>query len=494
MPLQNHKSFYQALLARDARFDGLFFVGVTSTRIYCRPICAVKPPKEINCRFYPSPQEAEQAGFRPCLRCRPELAPGHAPVDKSKRIAHLMVQRIEEGPAETPAALEDIAREFQLSSRQVRRIIQKELGVPPIQLILTRRLLLAKQLLTETRLPIIEIAFASGFSSLRRFNDAFRRRYRMPPTRLRKHAVSGTNVSVHSGTSRLQLAYRPPYDWTGILKFLKARELKGVEWVTDFFYARTVQLGKAKGWIRITQADNKNALWLELSHSLTPVLPALLNRIREMFDLNARPDLISKQLGKDGRLAAWVNSNPGLRLPGAFDGFETGWRAILGQQITVSAATTLAGRLTQAFGQPVQTPYPELSHLTPMPGRIARADVANIARLGVISSRAKSILALARAQITGKLSLDGGGRRDPDDAIACLSDLPGIGPWTAQYIAMRALHWPDAFPKEDIAMRNNLGGVTAKQAEALSQTWRPWRSYAMLHIWNNPSQSAIAPE
>ncbi len=483
---QDPKSFYQALLARDTRFDGLFFAGVTSTGIYCRPICTVKPPKEANCRFYDTPQEAEQAGFRPCLRCRPELAPGNAPVDKSKRIAHLMVQRIEEGAAEEPAALEAIAGEFKLSSRQVRRIIQKELGVPPIQLILTRRLLLAKQLLTETRLPVIEIAFASGFSSLRRFNDAFTRRYRMPPTRLRKQAVDGASIFSHSDTSRLQLAYRPPYDWPGILAFLKARELKGVEWVTDFFYARTVQLGKTKGWIRVTQAEQQNALWLEFTHSLTAVLPALLNRIRDLFDLNARPDVIAKQLGKDRLLCPSIKANPGLRLPGAFNGFEMGLRAILGQQVTVKAATTIAGRLTLAFGEPIETPYPELNRLTPSAACMAKADVADIAKLGIVSARAKSLIALAQAQVTGQLSLDSGTHHDPDEVITRLAELPGIGQWTAHYIAMRALRWPDAFPKEDIVVGNKLGGITAKQAEAMSQAWRPWRSYAVLHIWNAP--------
>src|SRR6266446_10196089 len=256
---EDTQSLYKALIARDLRFDGIFFVGVTSTGIYCRPICPVKPPKEVNCRFYNSAQEAEHAGFRPCLRCRPELAPGNAPVDDSQRIAHLIVQRIEEGMAAEKSALEIIAGEFELSSRQIRRIIQKELGVPPIQLILTRRLLLAKQLLTETKLPITEIAFASGFSSLRRFNDAFATRYGMPPTRLRKKAVEDANTINGSGTSTLQLSYRPPYDWPGILAFLKARELKGVEWVTESFYARTVRFGNSKGWIKLTQSKNKDA-------------------------------------------------------------------------------------------------------------------------------------------------------------------------------------------------------------------------------------------
>jgi AraC family transcriptional regulator of adaptative response / DNA-3-methyladenine glycosylase II len=479
------KALYKALIARDPRFDGLFFVAVTSTGIYCRPVCPVKPPREVNCRFYDSAQEAEQAGFRPCLRCRPELAPGNAPMDNSQRIAHLVVQRIEEGTTDEDSALEAIAAEFELSSRQIRRIIQKELGVPPIQLLLTRRLLLAKQLLTETKLPVTEIAFASGFSSLRRFNDAFTTRYRMPPTRLRKKAVKDASAMNGSTTSTLQLSYRPPYDWHGILNFLRVRELKGVEWVTDDFYARAVLLGESRGWIRITQAEKKHALMLEFSHSLAPVLPALLNRVRGLFDVNARPEIISGHFAKDKILGPLVKANPGMRVPGAFNGFETGLRAILGQQVTVKSATTVASRFVTAFGEPIVTPFPELNRLTPSAGRVARSGVAKLAKLGIMSARCKSILGLAQAQASGKLSLDSGNHHSPEDTIERLAELPGIGRWTANYIAMRVLRWPDAFPKEDIAVRNNLGGVTAKQAEEMSQAWRPWRSYAVLHIWKN---------
>jgi AraC family transcriptional regulator of adaptative response / DNA-3-methyladenine glycosylase II len=483
---QDTKTLYKALVARDPRFDGLFFVGVTSTGIYCRPVCPVKPPKEVNCRFYHTAQEAEQAGFRPCLRCRPELAPGNAPMDHSQRVAHLIVQRIEEGLTDEMSALETIAGEFKLSSRQIRRVIQKELGVPPIQLILTRRLLLAKQLLTETKLPVTEIAFASGFSSLRRFNDAFATRYGMPPTRLRKNAVEDAGTVNGSGTSTLQLSYRPPYDWAGTLAFLKARELKGVEWVTGSFYARTVHLGDSKGWIKVTRSEKKNALLLEFTHSLAPVLPALLNRARDLFDLNARPEIISGHLAQDKILGPLVKANPGMRVPGAFNGFEMGLRAILGQQVTVKSATTVAGRLVASFGEPVVTPFPELNRLTPAPGKVARVDINKLAKLGIVRARCESILGLAQAQASGRLSLDSGNHHSPEDTIERLAQLPGIGPWTANYIAMRALRWPDAFPKEDIAVRNNLGRITARQAEEMSQAWRPWRSYAVLHIWNHP--------
>src|SRR5437763_3502323 len=271
---QNHRRLYDALTARDARFDGVFFVGVTSTGIYCRPICRVKTPKAANCRFFDTAQEAEHGGFRPCLRCRPELAPGNAPVDDAQRIAQLIVQRLEEGQLDEDAGLEALADQFELSSRQIRRIVQNELGVPPIQLLLTRRLLLAKQLLTETAWPMTEVAFASGFSSVRRFNDAFSRRYRMPPTRLRKKATEGAVSFAESETSTLQLSYRPPYDWTGILAFLAARALAGVERVTDSAYARTVQIGKARGWIRVTRSTQQNTLLVEFTHTLMPVLPA----------------------------------------------------------------------------------------------------------------------------------------------------------------------------------------------------------------------------
>jgi AraC family transcriptional regulator of adaptative response / DNA-3-methyladenine glycosylase II len=475
---------YNALTSRDRRFDGVFFVGVTSTGIYCRPICPVKTPMQKNCRFFESAEAAEKASFRPCLRCRPELAPGNAPVDNAQRIAHLMVHRINEGLFDDESGLEEIAAQFALSSRQLRRIVQEELGVSPIELMQTRRLLLAKQLLTETKLPVTAIAFASGFSSLRRFNDSFSSRYRMPPTRLRKEAGEHPAVINASETSTLQLSYRPPYDWTEILEFLRARTSTGVEFVSGDSYLRTVRLGKHTGWIKVTHAPDKRALIVEFTHSLTPVLPALLGRLRNLFDLSARPDLIAAHLMKDKLLKKGVMKNRGLRVPGAFDGFEMAIRAILGQQISVKAATTIAGRFAEAFGDKIETPFPELTRLAALAERVAKASVNDVARLGIVSARSATILALANAFNSSALQLDAGA--DPETAMEKLVALPGIGPWTAHYIAMRALRWPDAFPKEDIAVRNNLGGVSAKQAEEMSQAWRPWRSYAVMHIWKNP--------
>jgi AraC family transcriptional regulator, regulatory protein of adaptative response / DNA-3-methyladenine glycosylase II len=479
---------YSAMTSRDPRFDGVFFVGVTSTGIYCRPICPVKTPQQKNCRFFESAEAAEKATFRPCLRCRPELAPGNAPVDNAHRIAQLMVHRIDEGLVDDGAGLEEISAQFEISSRQLRRIVQRELGVSPIELMQTRRLLLAKQLLTETKLPVTEIAFASGFSSLRRFNDAFGSQYRMPPTRLRKAAAVADTEINDAGTSTLQLSYRPPYDWEGILVFLDARKIRDVELISEGAYLRTVRLGKHTGWIRVTHAAEKRALLVEFTHSLMPVLPALLGRLRNLFDLTARPDLIAAHLMKDPLLRKAVAENPGLRVPGAFDGFEMAIRAILGQQITVKAATTIACRFAEAFGEKIKTPFPELTRLTPLARRIARASVDDVAKLGIISARSRSIIALAQAYVGGSLTLDAGA--NPEMAISQLVNLPGIGQWTAHYIAMRALRWPDAFPKEDIAVRNNLGGVSAKQAEEMSQVWRPWRSYAVMHIWKNLSPVA----
>jgi AraC family transcriptional regulator of adaptative response / DNA-3-methyladenine glycosylase II len=284
------------------------------------------------------------------------------------------------------------------------------------------------------------------------------------------------------GSLTLQLGYRPPYDWDGVLAFLRGRMIRDVEHVTEQHYARTVRLGKRQGWIKVTHASPaKRSLLVEFSHSLTPVLPALLGRVRNLFDLSARPDLINGHLMKDPLLAEAVAAHPGLRVPGAFDSFEMAIRAILGQQITVKAATTIACRFADAFGEKIETPFAELSRLSPLPGIVAGAGVDAIAGLGIVSARAKCLMALAQAFKSGVLTLESGG--NPERAICNLVALPGIGHWTAHYIAMRALRWPDAFPKEDIVVRNNLGGVSAKEAERISQPWRPWRSYAVLHIW-----------
>jgi AraC family transcriptional regulator of adaptative response / DNA-3-methyladenine glycosylase II len=493
-------ALYSALAARDPRFDGVFYVGVTSTGIYCRPVCTARTPKAANCRFFDSAAAAEQARFRPCLRCRPELAPGNAPVDDARRIANLVAQRIDEGmvddaarrPGQAAAGLEAVAARFGWSSRQIRRMVQRELGVSPMALVMTRRLLLAKQLLTDTALPIAEVAYASGFSSLRRFNDAFGGRYGMPPTRFRRDVVVAPNGSAAGALApesfTLRLDYRPPFDWAGMLAFLRTRAMTAVERAGDDDYARTVRLGAHRGWIRVRQAPDRAALLVEVTHSLTPALPALLGRLRDLFDLGARPDVIAEHLGRHEPLARAVARNPGLRVPGSFDGFELGVRAILGQQITVRGATTLGGRLAAAFGEAIETPHAGLSRLAPTAHRMAAASPDEIAALGIVGARARSIIALAREIASGRLSLEPGAPLA--ETLERLVALPGIGAWTAQYIAMRALRWPDAFPKEDVALRKALGGVTAARALALSEAWRPWRSYATLHLWRGSAPSA----
>lgn len=479
---------YQAIVARDARFDGVFFVGVTSTGIYCRPVCSARKPAARNCRYFRRAAQAESAGFRPCLICRPELAPGSAPVDGAGRLAELVVQGLDDGLLDDGAGLERLASRFGWSSRQLRRVVRQELGVSPMELVLTRRLLLAKQLLTDTRLPISQVALASGFSSSRRFNDAFVRRYRMPPSRFR--ARTGGQEPSHgmSDTLTLKLAYRPPFNWSALLAFLGSRSTRGVERVEGERYLRTVSLRGRIGWVAVGHDARHRALRVELSRELTPVLPALLGRLRHLFDLGARPDVIRERLGADARLAPLVEVNPGLRVPGAFDGFELAVRAILGQQVSVAAATTLSGRFAGAFGERIATPHEGLELSMPSAERVSTLDVDSIAALGIVRARANAIVVLAREVASGAVGLEPGA--PPDETISRLVTLPGIGPWTAQYIAMRALRWPDAFPAGDLIIRRRLGGVTETQARELSQAWMPWRAYATLHLWSDSSSPA----
>jgi len=473
------ESCYRALAARDARFDGLFFVGVTTTRIYCRPVCTARTPRRDRCRFFPSAAAAENGGFRPCLRCRPELSPGNSPVDAVGRTARTVAARIEAGALNNEGTLEQLAGEMGLGSRQVRRVVRRELGVSPVALAQTHRLLLAKQLLTETRLSIVEIAYASGFGSVRRFNALFLSHYQLPPSRLRR---SRAPFASGEATVNLSLAYRPPFAWPAMLGFLKARATAGVEYVTDQTYSRTMTVGEHRGWLRIGPAKGKAALAVEISTSLVPVLGVVLSVIKSFFDLDARPDVIESHLVGDSRIADAVRRWPGLRVPGAFSGFELALRAVLGQQVSVRAATTLAGRIADAFGAPIATPIAGLSRLSPSPDRIADASASEITHLGVTAQRAECLRALARAVADGKLRIEPAAA--PEPAIAGLLAVPGIGEWTAQYIAMRGLRWPDAFPHGDLGLRKALGVKSARQVLDASEAWRPWRAYAAMHLWN----------
>jgi AraC family transcriptional regulator of adaptative response / DNA-3-methyladenine glycosylase II len=468
---------YRALAARDSRFDGLFFVGVTTTGVYCRPICTARAAGRDRCRFFASSAMAERDGFRPCLRCRPELAPGLAPVDSVRRVARAAASRIEAGALNGEGSLERLARELRLSSRQLRRAIRQEFGVSPIELAQTQRLLLAKQLLAESDLPIIEVAYASGFASVRRFNALFQSHYRLTPSRMRR----ATGASQSAGRLRLALGYRPPLAWDILLRFLSDRATNGVEWTSGRAYYRTAAIGSHAGWIKIEPVAGRNALAVELATTLLPVLPEVLTRLKNQFDLSARPDVIGAQLAMEPRIGRSVRRYPGLRVPGTFDGFELAVRAILGQRISVRAATTLAGRLAEKLGEPIETPFPSLNRLAPAAERFASVKESELTALGISATRAGSIKALAQAVASGNVDLQPG--PDPESVIPALQELPGIGDWTAQYIAMRALRWPDAFPAADLGLLKALRATSPRQLLDLAAAWRPWRAYAAMYLW-----------
>jgi len=485
---------WQGLKARDARFDGCFFVGVTSTGIYCRPICPARTPRRENCRFFASAAAAERQGFRPCLRCRPELAPGHGSVDATARLARAAAEAIEEGALDR-GGLPALARRLGVTDRHLRRVFDAQFGVSPIGWAQTHRLLLAKRLLTDTALPVTEVAMAAGFGSLRRFNDAFARRYRRAPGALRREAAGVARPADAGRGLPFRLAYRPPLDWPALAGFLARRAIDGVESVVlpggrevpaGPVYRRVLRLpvpGRPDrlGWIEVAGPRAAGAgramLSLRVDPALVGAVPAVLARVRRALDLGCRPDAVAAALGP---LAA---GHEGLRLPGAFDGFEIAVRAVLGQQVTVRQAHRLAGRVAAAFGDPVATPFEGLHHAFPGAAAVAGLEPSALAALGIVRTRAACIVALARRIAAGELPLEPGA--DPAATIARLRAIPGVGDWTAQYLAMRALAWPDAFPAADVGVRKALGDATARQAEALSQPWRPWRAYAMIHLWRS---------
>jgi AraC family transcriptional regulator of adaptative response / DNA-3-methyladenine glycosylase II len=465
---------FRAVRARDRRFDGQFFVAVASTGIYCRPICPARPPKRENMRFFSSAAAAEGEGFRPCLRCRPERAPGLATIDAAGRLIGAAIAGIEEH-ALSNARVGELAASLGISDRHLRRVTEAELGVSPIELAQTQRLLLAKRLLGETSLNLTEIAFASGFGSLRRFNALFKSRYGLSPRALRGHPDAPSGL-------RCQLEFRPPLAWESLLAYLRLRAIPGVEWVDATHYRRTVAFDQVEGWIAVSLARSGMALDVELSTSLAPVIGAVIVRVKGLFDLSAVPDAVSALLSRDPTLAGVVRRLPGLRVAGAFDGFELAVRAVLGQQVSVKAATTVAGRWAQVFGTPIATPYPELNRLAPRAERMAETPIDDLAALGIVGSRARSVVALARAVLERRVILSYAA--DVEEQIQSLMQLPGIGPWTAQYIAMRALHWPDAFPGADL-MLLRAARATKKELQARAEAWRPWRAYATHYLWQS---------
>ena len=469
---------YLALKARDARFDGRLFVGVTSTGIYCRPVCRVRTPRRENCRFFASRAQAEAAHFRPCLKCRPEIAPGLSAMDSSQALAEHAARAIEEAVhAGQSLALTTLAARLGVTDRHLRRIFQAAHRVSPRDYLATQRLLLAKQLLTDTALPVTQVALASGFDSLRRFHAAFAQRYRLKPTQLRREGAPAP-------AGGLRLAWRQPYDSEGVLGFYARRALAGAERVDPAAgtLLRTLGWGQAParrlGWIALQFDTDRQELRLQAADSLAPVLGAVLQRVRQALDLDA------DSAGMAPVLATLpLPPRPGLRVPGAFDGFETAVRVVLGQQVTVAAARTLVQRLLQRLGTPVATPWPGLDRVFPDAATLADADPAAIGTLGIVRQRVTALQALARAVRDGHISLQAGAPLQP--TLDALQALPGIGPWTAQVIAMRVLAWPDAWPASDIGLMNALGTRDPRAVAAAGEAWRPWRAYAVMRLWHH---------
>jgi len=462
----------RATRARDPRFDGLFFVGITTTKVYCRPICPARVTYPERRRFFTSAAAAERAGYRPCLRCRPELAPGRALCDAVSRLATQATDRITAG-ALNGHAVADLAAELGVSERHLRRAMERELGVSPIELAQTQRLLLAKRLLADTDLSITRVAFASGFQSLRRFNSVFRERYRMAPRMLRRDRRPSNAPFL-----RLTLAYRPPLAWTALLASLRREAISGVELVQGRRYARTVSVDGRSGVILAT--DEGGHVAVDLSPSLVPVVMPLLSRLRHLFDLDAEPAAVDALLAEGG-LGDLVRERPGLRLPGAVDGFEVALRTLLRRAAPWRARPRdLARHFVRALGEPVTTGIPGLTRLTPTPERVAQAGVDGLLALGVSDDRAEALIALARLMATGRLRLEPHG--DVGATREALAEIPGIGAALATTIAMRALYWPDALAASDRALQRAAGVSSARELLVRAEAWRPWRAYAALHM------------
>lgn len=483
--LENKSGLYAAFMAKDTRFDGRFFVGIASTGIYCRPVCRAKKPKAENCTFYHTAAEAEQAGYRPCLLCRPELAPGFSIADATTNLAYRAARMLEENCG-SGQSLDELSMRLGCTDRHLRRVFASEYNVSPVQYLQTCRLLLAKNLLTDTDLTVLEVAMAAGFGSLRRFNDVFKKHYKLSPTDLRKSTLEEQK---HTGNVTLALGYRPPYPWDEMLRFLAGRAISGIEIVKDNTYMRTVRLvtteGKSVyGWVRVGHKPQKNALTVTVSETLLPVLPLVLARIRHLFDLHCDPDAIYETL------RVMNDIRPGLcvlgtRLPGCFNAFEMAVRAVLGQQITVKAASTLAARIVDTYGIPIQTEIPGLTHVFPAPEDILALDgpiESHLGPLGVIAARSKTIYELARAIVQKEVDFDF--PVQPEEEIKKMMTIRGIGSWTAQYIAMRAMEWPDAFLETDAGVKKALQPFTSKELLEMSNAWRPWGSYATINLWN----------
>lgn len=471
----------RARLSRDARFDGKFFIAVLSTRIYCRPICPARTCNEGNVRYYPTAAAAAEAGFRPCLRCRPECSPGTPAWLGTPATVSRSLRLISEGGLE--AGVEGLAERVGVGSRHLRRLFIKHLGATPSAVAQTRRLHFAKKLIDETALPMGHVALAAGFGCVRRFNAAIRKVYHRTPTQIR-HLTRRTKIHPEDQYF-FRLPYRPPYHWQGMLTFLAPRATPGVEAVNGNSYRRTISLNGCNGHFEVSLDEERHSLYVQVHIADPSSLYCIIERIRSMFDLNADWAVIARSLGAYPELNARIKAAPGLRVPGCWNGFELAIRAILGQQITVKSATVLAGRIAKSFGQPFAAAK-GLTHLFPTPEALAEAKLTSV---GLPQKRAETIRALARAVCDGQISFER--ISDSDAFLAQLDKIPGIGPWTAQYVAMRALGEPDAFPSGDLGLLRALDLSSSRELEKRAEAWRPWRAYASMYLWSVGNESHI---
>lgn len=492
MELPDREICYRALQTRDVRFDGLLFVGVTSTGVYCRPVCPARTPKFQNCRFFGSAAAAQEGGFRPCLRCRPETAPDLASWHGTSNTVSRALALIADGVLDSEeATVARLSERLGVGERQLRRLFLKHLGASPAAVAQTRRVLFAKQLIHETYMPMTEVALAAGFGSVRRFNEVFRTLFRRSPSALRRANLAGS-LPAKTGIA-LRLRYRPPYDWDSMLAYLEARAIPGVEVVENRCYQRTVEIGGSVGFVQVVHLPQQQSLGVHIHFPSVRALPAIVARVRRLFDTGADIETIDQHLARDSALAPLVAQRPGLRAPGGWDGFELAVRAILGQQVSVAAARRLAEELVMRYGQclPVCDGHRSLSHIFPTPGCLAAEE--SIA-LGMPSTRQSSLKALADAAVRDRNLFRPFGTIE--EAIARFRSIRGIGEWTAQYIALRALREMDAFPASDVGLLRGaslIDGVQTNPSSLLkrAELWRPWRAYAAQHLW--AAQGAVAP-
>jgi AraC family transcriptional regulator of adaptative response / DNA-3-methyladenine glycosylase II len=492
MELPERETCYRALQSRDARFDGLLFDGVTSTGIYCRPVCPARTASFENCRFFGSPAAAQEAGFRPCLRCRPETAPELASWRGTSNTVSRALALISDGALDgDDASVDALAERLGLGERQLRRLFVQHLGASPIAVAQTRRVLFAKHLIHETRMPMTEVALAAGYRSIRRFNETFRELFHRPPSALRRRtsvSPSGPEPGV-----TLRLRYRAPYDWESMIGFLGARAIPGVEVVEHGSYRRTIGMDGFTGSVMVTHLPQRQSLGVTIRFPRVQSLPAIISRVRRLFDLGADIETIDSHLSLDLLLAPLVAQRPGLRAPGGWDGFELAVRAILGQQVSVAAARRLAEQLVAAHGKRVSSDFaaePRLTHVFPEATELLQADSIQV---GMPEARRSALKELAAAAVADPNLFRPLGTIE--EAIAKLRQIRGVGEWTAQYIALRALREPDAFPAADIGLLRGAELVDGRafmpvDLLARSQTWRPWRAYAAQHLWATAAAAA----